>query len=174
VIDSNAAAGGDWLQVGVVAGAMGVHGEVKVDLTTDFPDRFTDLETIYVGPGRRPMRVRRARRHHRRVILALEAVEDRDAAAALQGLPLFVPRAEAVPLPSGHYYHDQILGLQVETSLGEPLGHIVEILVTGSNDVYVVQGERGEVLIPALKDVVRSIDLAAGRMVVEPVEGLLS
>jgi 16S rRNA processing protein RimM len=153
---------------------MGVRGEVKVDLTTDFPDRFTDLETIYVGPGRHAMRVLRARRHHGRVLLSLEAVEDRDAAAALQGLPLFVPRADAVPLPPGHYYHDQIFGLQVETSLGEPLGHIVEILVTGSNDVYVVQGERGEVLIPALKEVVRSIDLAAGRMVVEPVEGLLS
>jgi 16S rRNA processing protein RimM len=163
----------DWLQVGKVAGAMGVTGEVKVDLTTDFPDRFQRLEVIYVGLEHRAMRVSRVRRHHGRVILALADVQDREAAAALQGAPLYVPRSEAVPLPEGHYYHDQILGLRVETTAGDALGTVVEILVTGSNDVYVVRGDTGEVLIPALREVVRSIDLSAGLMVIEPVEGLL-
>lgn len=170
---SDPATSEDWVQIGKVAGAMGVQGEVKVDLTTDFPDRFNRLDAIYVGTEHRMMHVRQARRHHGRVILALHEVEDRDAAAALQGAPLFVPRAEAVPLPEGHYYHDQILGLRVETTTGQPLGTVVEVLVTGSNDVYVVKGAAGEVLIPALKDIVQSIDLAAGTMLIEPVEGLL-
>lgn len=170
---SDAALGDDWFQVGQVAGAMGVQGEVKVDLTTDFPDRFKELHTIFAGPEHRPMQVRGARRHHGRVVLALDEVRDRDAAQALLGTALFVPRAEAMPLPEGHFYHDQILGLRVETTTGMLLGTIVEILVTGSNDVYIARGEDRDVLIPALKDVVRSIDLESGLVVVEPVEGLL-
>jgi 16S rRNA processing protein RimM len=77
-----------------------------------------------------------------------------------------------MPLPEGRYYHDQIIGLQAETSTGEPLGTIVEVLATGSNDVYVARLDERETLIPALKDVVRQIDIAGGRLIVEPVEGL--
>jgi 16S rRNA processing protein RimM len=172
VATTDSTAPDDWLQVGVVAGAMGVHGEVKVDLTTDFPDRFQRLETVYVGPEHQVLHLRRARRHHGRVVLTFDEVQDRDAAASLQGAPLYVPRDGAMPLPPDHYYHDQVLGLHVQTTDGRNLGTVVEILVTGSNDVYVTQGEAGEILIPALKEVVRRIDLEAGLMLIEPMEGL--
>ena len=78
-----------------------------------------------------------------------------------------------MPLPEGHYYYDQIIGLNAITTDGTPLGTVVEILSTGSNEVYVVRAEGREVLIPAIRDVVRQIDLAAGVLVVEPIEGLL-
>ena len=78
------------------------------------------------------------------------------------------------PLPEGQYYHHQIIGLQVRTTQGEWLGSITEILTGKSNDNYIIQGNRGEILIPAIEDIVRSIDLEQGYMTIEAIEGLLS
>lgn len=94
-------------------------------------------------------------------------------AAALRGKLLAIPQAEAMPLGEGEYFHHQILGLEVYTTTGERLGPIVEIMVTGSNDVYVVDRQGQEVLIPAIADVVQEVDLEGGRLVIEVVEGLL-
>jgi 16S rRNA processing protein RimM len=77
------------------------------------------------------------------------------------------------PLPDGQYYHRQIIGLKVRTTQGELLGDVTEILTGKSNDNYIVRGERGEVLIPAIEDVIRSIDLKRGEIVIEPITGLL-
>ncbi len=80
---------------------------------------------------------------------------------------------EAVPqLPDGEYFHFQLLGLRVLTQEGEDLGRIRDILVTGANDVYVVSGPAGEVLVPALVDVIVNVDLDQGIMVVNLPEGL--
>ena len=77
------------------------------------------------------------------------------------------------PLPEGQYYHDQIIGLKVKTTGGELIGTVIDILTGKSNDNYIVQGERGEVLIPAIEDVIKCVDLNAGEVVIEPLEGLL-
>lgn len=163
----------DWLQIGRIAAPLGVRGEMKIDLDTDFPDRFQRLRTIYVGDEHRPMAIAGARMHGNRVAIRLEDIADRDEAETLRGATLWVPRSEAVPLPEGHFYHDQILGLRVCTTDGQDLGTVIEILATGNNDVYVAHDGRREVLIPAIRDVVREIDVAEGRLVVEAVEGLL-
>ena len=78
------------------------------------------------------------------------------------------------PLPEGRYYHHQIIGLQVRTTQGELLGTIAEVLSGKSNDNYIVKGSKGEILIPAIEDVVKSIDLDQGFMTIEAIEGLLS
>jgi len=88
-----------------------------------------------------------------------------------------LPSDTSQPHPQGQYHHSQIIGLEVETTRGEPLGDITEIISadnTEVNDIYVVNGNRGEILIPAIEDVVKSIDLERGRMVIEPIKGLLS
>jgi len=93
------------------------------------------------------------------------------------GQPIEIHRSQLQPLPQGQYYHFQLIGLEVETTGGEPLGNITEILTTESgdvNDIYVVNGNRGEILIPAIEDVVKSIDPDKGRIVIEPIEGLLT
>jgi len=78
------------------------------------------------------------------------------------------------PLPEGQYRHHQIIGLQVKTTQGELLGKITEILTGKSNDNYIVRGAKGEIIIPAIEDVVQSIDLETGCITVEAIEGLLS
>jgi 16S rRNA processing protein RimM len=77
------------------------------------------------------------------------------------------------PLPDGQYYHHQLLGLNVLTTGGELLGAISEILPGQSNDNYIVEGPRGQVLIPAIEDVIQSVDLEKGEIIIEPIRGLL-
>lgn len=84
-----------------------------------------------------------------------------------------VPVEEAVPLDPDEYYHFQIIGVNVETEAGESLGKVVQVLETGANDVFVVRGPLGEVLLPAIDEVVRGLDLATGRMVVHLLPGLI-
>ena len=76
-------------------------------------------------------------------------------------------------LPEGQFYHDQIIGLQVRTTRDEYIGDVVDILTGKSNDNYIVRGASGDILIPAIEDVVQSIDLEQGIVTIEPMEGLL-
>ena len=77
------------------------------------------------------------------------------------------------PLPEGQYYHDQIIGLEVVTTAGETIGTVTDILTNKSNDNYIVEGTRGQVLIPAIEDVVESIDIKGGRITIRVIDGLL-
>lgn len=90
----------------------------------------------------------------------------------LVGQQLTVPETAVPDLPEGEYFHYQIVGLQVLTEEGEDLGKVSEILETGSNDVYVTMGDAGELLIPALADVIREVRLSDGVMVVNLPDGL--
>ena len=104
--------------------------------------------------------------------LRLAQVGDRDAAQALLGAEMVVPRGELPDPGPDTYYWADLIGLTVLTEDGGCLGELVEILETGSNDVYRVRGRQGEVLVPALASVVRRVDLIAGRMWVDLPEGL--
>ncbi len=85
-----------------------------------------------------------------------------------------MPRQEVWPLGEGAYYHFEIIGLSVITENGEALGVITEVLETGGNDVYVIKSGSGkEVLLPALKEIVKRIDTEAGHMIIRPLPGLL-
>ena len=162
-----------FLIVGEVLGPHGVSGLLRVRPLTDFPERFIGLKTIYVGDALRPYVVERASVTDSTVLLKLRGIDSAEAAEQLRGALLRVPRSEAVPLGPGEYYYDEIIGLEVVTTAGERLGQIVDILRTGSNDVYVVHGPRGEVLIPAIADVVKEIRLDQGEMLIAPLPGLL-
>ena len=105
--------------------------------------------------------------------LAFAGGDDRNFAEALRGKLVWIPIEEAMPLAAGQYYVHQVLGLAVETEDGDALGILREVLVTGSNDVYVVHDGTREVLIPVLKDVIRRVDLAERKMIVRLPAGLL-
>jgi 16S rRNA processing protein RimM len=105
--------------------------------------------------------------------LKLSGVDDRNAASALRERFLVVPESELEPLPEGQYYRFQLIGLKVRTTAGAPLGRVNDVLTTGANDVYIVQGERGEILVPATDEVIAEIDLEHGEMVIEEVPGLI-
>jgi 16S rRNA processing protein RimM len=119
------------------------------------------------------MNIDQARVEARRVLLKIEGIDSREAAQTIVGSTLYIPDAEAVKLPPGTFFWHEIIGLSVRSTDGIELGRVTQILETGANDVYVVEGSQGEVLIPATQDVVRSIDVASGLITIEIIEGLL-
>ena len=153
--------------IGQVAGPFGVRGELKVDLRTDFPERFHRLVCVYLGPQRARFEVERSRSHNDRTLLKLRGIDAPDQVDDLRGEEIFVPRAEAIPLAEGEYYLDDLVDMAVETVDGERVGRISEVLRTGANDVYVVPRGRGSVLVPAIKDAIHLLDISGRRVVVE-------
>jgi 16S rRNA processing protein RimM len=164
--------GPSFLIVARVRRPFGVKGELLLDMLTEFPGRLSQSERIYAGENRRPCRIESIRRHGGDMLLRLDGIRDRDAAEGLRGQALSVRVDDLPPLPAGRYYHHQIEGLEVFTERGEKLGTVKEILKTGANDVYVVEGERGEILLPAVRQVILEVRPEEGRMVVRLMEGL--
>ena len=105
-------------------------------------------------------------------MLKLEGINSRSEAESLRDSFLMVPEDMVPPLPEGEYYHFQIIDMQVYTQEREYLGQITQILSTGSNDVYVVSHDGQELLIPALDEVIKEVDVERGMMTVELPEGL--
>jgi 16S rRNA processing protein RimM len=139
---------------------------------TDYPERFKRTREVLVAGGDRRLRVLGRRLSGNHVVLKLEGIADRTAAEALRGAIFEVPLAEAVRLPPDTYFWHQLVGLRVQTVEGAPLGVLIEVLPTGGNDVYVVRDEAREILLPAIRDVVREIDLERGTMTVSLLPGL--
>lgn len=167
----------EWVTIGKVTAPHGVRGEVRVFPLTEFPDRFLDLRRVYLlrGGERSEYQVKRAKALPRGLfLLKLSGVESRDEAERLRGAELQVPREEAVPLPEGRYYVFDLVGARVVTTDGGFVGRLEDVLTTPANDVFVVRADGGrEILIPAVKHVVRAIDPDQGVIVVDPLPGLL-
>ena len=159
-----------YLIVARIVAPFGVRGELKAEVLTDFPDRLAKRTTVYLGDEKsepRAYTLRGLRFHKGQALLSLDGCPDRTAAESLRGLLVQIPAAEAPAAPPGRYYYHQIVGLQVWDAGGQRHGAITAVLATASNDVYVVEGERGELLLPALPGFVLSIDLAAGRLIAD-------
>lgn len=162
-----------FLVIGQVGKPHGVRGEVRVKPYTEQPERFTWLEFVYVGEEEpRPVVVEGARVHKGVVLLKLQGYDDRDAAEALRGEWLQVPEAEGIPLEEGEYYLYQIDGLAVVTEEGEALGELVEVIETGANNVFVIEGERGQLLLPDIDEVILNIDFENELITVRLLPGL--
>lgn len=163
-----------FLTIGQVSKPHGVHGEVRVVLHTDVPERFTWLKEVYVGQNpARLVAVEGARLHQGIVLLKLAGYDGREAAETLRGAWLQVPEAEAIPLEEGEYFLYQLEGLHVIADTGESLGILLEVLETGANNVFRVEGPRGEVLLPDTREVILDIDFDNGRVLVHLLPGLL-
>ncbi|MGD8855231.1 MAG: ribosome maturation factor RimM [Chloroflexota bacterium] len=163
-----------FLVIGRILKPHGVRGEVRVEIHTDLPERFTWLESVYVGKeDPRLVAVEGVRFHKEWALLKLAGYDDRETAATLRSEWLQVPEEESIPLEEGEYFLYQLAGLQVHTEAGLYLGDIRQVLETGANNVFVVKGPLGEILIPDIGEVVLKIDFQAKRMLIRPLEGLL-
>ena len=165
----------EYIAIGYILAPWGNKGKLKVKVATDFPQHFAPSSKVYIN--HQPMTIDSTEWHEGKAIIKLDTIDSVEDGQGLVGQPIEIHRSQLQPLPQGQYYHFQLIGLEVETTGGEPLGNITEILTTESgdvNDIYVVNGNRGEILIPAIEDVVKSIDPDKGRMVIEPIEGLLT
>jgi len=164
-----------YLAIGRIVRAHGIRGEVSIEIMTDFPERFDTTEWVYLGNEYEatPYPLDSYRWHKQNLLLSLGNITDRTAAEALRGQLVQVPFEEAMPLPEGHYYQFQLIGLNIVTTQGEPLGTLTDILETGANDVFVVNQNDRELLLPDIPDVVKSIDMAQNCIIVELLDGLI-
>ena len=165
-------AGEEWLRLGVLTAPWGTRGEVKVRLDVE-PAYLACIARVYLGPEHRAIDLLGVFRRGRAYTLQLRGIETMTAAETLRDVDVVIPRAEAPPLAEGEFFVADVVGLRAVTTTGRALGTVAEVLSTGANDVYVVRGDAGEVLIPAIRDVVTSIDPTAGLLQVEPLPGLL-
>lgn len=164
------------LRVGVITKTHGIRGEVKVYPTTDSPDRFSDIDKIKVRQGNRvkELHVENARYFKNLVILKFKGIDDINDVEAFKGADLYVDREDGVELSEGEYYIADIIGITVVTDTGETLGKVKDVLETGANDVYIVErdGEK-DLLLPAIKECILSVDIEENIMTVHVMDGLL-
>ncbi len=168
-----------FLLLGQVLRPHGIRGELRVEVMTAYPERILPEQHIYLGPDPADVNAARlytivqARRHQQYLILQLVGVGNRNAAELLREQYVMVALEDAAPLEDDEYYLFQVIGLDVITTEGEALGRITDVIETGANDVFVVRGPRGEVLLPVINECVRDIDLDKGTVTVHLMAGLL-
>lgn len=160
-----------FIPIARVLAPWGIRGEVKVESMTDFSDRFAHGETAYIKGSR--ITIESARFHGGSVILKLSTINSRNQAEELRGSFLEIPLSEMHSLGEGEYYRFQLIGLQVLSTEGKPLGRVSDVISTGGNDVYEITSDTEKFLIPAIDDVVKSINIDKDCMIIELMQGLI-
>jgi len=163
----------EFLIVGQIARPHGVRGEMAMKILTDFPEHLADVETFYLGSHYEPLHAIRLRRVTGGILVLFDGVTSREQAERYRGALTHISLKDAVPLRDGEVYLYQIQGIRVVTEDGEELGRLADLIETGANDVYIVKNEQGEeLLLPAIPDVIRNIDVAKQVMTVHLLAGL--
>ncbi len=166
----------EFLAIGKITRTHGVKGEVKVEPLTDDPQRFKKLKTVFLERDGvlQKYAVERVKFFKQLVILKLAGIDDMNTAETLKGLYLKVDRENAVKLPEYSYFICDLIGCTVVEENGGVLGILAEVLQAGSNDVYLVKGKGGkEILIPALKSVVKRVAPEEKEITVSLPKGLM-
>ncbi len=161
------------LMIGIIGAPHGVNGAMRLRIISDFPERLATLSHVSIGDDPQRRRLRSLRGASPTAILEINGVSSRNEAALLRGMPLYMDIRDAKPLDEGEYYWHQLIDMTVVSPEGETLGTLTSILQTGANDVYIVtRPDGGELLLPAIKEIVLDIDLPHKRIVAKPLEYL--
>lgn len=166
------------LQIGVITQTHGIRGEVKVFPTTDDAARFKKLKEVIMDTGRErlDMEIEGVKFFKQYVILKFKGYDSINDVEKYKSAKLYVTRDRAVRLKKDEYFVADLIGMQVVTEEGEAFGLLKDVMATGANDVYVV--ERGDkegtqVLLPAIRECVKHVDMEAGVITVHIMDGLL-
>ena len=165
----------EWIEIGSVVRPHGVGGEVSADFVADLGELIVEAVTLRLTDpsGReRTLEVERARDHKGRKIVKFREVETVEEAESLRGFRAWLTRAQIGPLAEGRWFVQDLIGMEVRTEEGECLGTLDDVLHMPGNDVYVVRGSGGEILLPVIDEVVLGVDVEAGTMVVRLMEGM--
>lgn len=162
--------------IGKITKPKGIKGEVKVVPLTDNPERFKLLTEVQLDGERfksAVLEIERCSLSAKAVILKLRGIETRNQAEELKGCYITIQEEQTVPLKEGNYFIHQIVGLTAVDENGEMLGKVIDIRPNPGNDIFVIEKDSKEFLIPAVKEIVTDIDLDKGRIVINNIEGLL-
>lgn len=166
----------EFVSIGIITKAHGIKGELLVIPITEDPPQFEKLKNISiksVKEERKSFAIERVRIGTNGIILKLHGIDDRNSALALKGYYIDKRLDECEPLTPDEYYIFDLIGLEVRTTDNRSIGEVKEVLTLPANDVYVVMNGTREFLIPAIKDVVKNVDLENEVILIEPIDGLL-
>lgn len=165
----------DRVALGKIGKAHGVHGAFRVWPYADDLERFEDLKTVTISRGAKSVtaKVESVRIAPGHVVMQTDAIHSPEEVQIWLGGDLEVDASERVTLPEGKFFHDQIIGLKVETVDGRKVGVVAQIIDGPGNDVYVCTNGSNEYLIPAVDVFVKSIDVKNGKMIIDPIPGML-
>jgi 16S rRNA processing protein RimM len=165
----------EFLAVGLLRRPHGVRGEIVMSVWTDFPERLQPGMEVFVGEELRVLKIRSVRWHREDLLISFEEYPNPEEAGLLRNQVLMVRGGEIPPLEDGEYYFHELIGLRVvDFDSGETVGIITDILETGANDVFVVQGVNGkEILIPDIDEVVLEIDIENQAVRIHLLPGLI-
>jgi 16S rRNA processing protein RimM len=161
--------------IGQISRVRGVKGEIVVVPLTDDPERFLKLQRVVVSTKEkdRDFLVERVRIFKEKVLLKLKQIDSPEEAKKLAGGFIEIEKKDMVELPEGSYFIFDLIGLEVITTKGEKIGKVQEVISLPANDIYLVEGDKKSYDIPAIKEVIKKIDLEKREMIIEPTEGLL-
>ena len=165
-----------YLEVGQIVNTFGIKGQVKVKPFTDDIKRFDKLKEVYVDKKNelRLFQIEKVNYSKNMVILKLKGIETPEEAERLRNSYLKINRKDAKKLPEGTYYIADLIGLDVYTDENKLLGKVDYIYNAGSSDIYVVKDEQGkEILLPAIKEVLKQVDLENKKIIVHIIKGLI-
>lgn len=166
----------EFMEVGQIVNTNGIKGLVKVNPFTDDITRFEKLKTIYIEKDNKleEFTIEKVKYSKNTVLLKLKGIDDINIAEKYKNAYLKIDRKDAVRLPEDTYFIVDLIGLEVLTEEGEKLGNLVDVFPTGSNDVYVVKNDLGkQILLPAIGDVIKQVDMSNRKMIVKLIEGLI-
>ncbi|HLO17526.1 MAG TPA: ribosome maturation factor RimM [Anaerolineales bacterium] len=162
-----------YLVVGFLRRAHGVHGEMVMDLHTDFPERLRSGRKLLVGEEHKSMTLAAARPHAKGMLVKFKGIETPEDAGQFRNQWVYVKASDVPSLPEGKIYQHELFGFNVVDENDNRLGELVEIIETGANDVYVIRDtEAHEILLPAIPSVILDLDPARRLMRVHLLEGL--
>lgn len=166
----------EYFEIGQIVNTSGLKGVLKVKPFTDDIKKFSNLKTIYIKTksGLTEFKIEQVRYVKNMVMLKLAGIDTVEEAEKYRNLYIKILRDQEEELEEGSYYVVDILGCKVNTDANQELGKIVDVFQTGSNDVYVVKDEQGkQILLPAIKQVIKNVDIKNKIITVHLLEGLV-
>lgn len=166
----------EYLEIGQIVNTSGLKGFLKVIPLTDDITRFEDLKTVYIQEKKDlvEFKIQEVKYSKNMVLLKLEGIDDIGEAEKFKNFYIKINRKDAVQLEEDSYFIVDIIGCKVFTDENEFLGKVIDVFQTGSNDVYTVKNnEDKEILLPAIEDVIKDIDIANKKIVVKLMDGLI-
>lgn len=164
------------MEIGQIVNTYGIKGYLKIVPYTDDIIRFEKLESIYIEVKKelKDFIIEDVKYSKNLVLLKLKGIDDINSAEIYKNCYIKIPRSQAVKLPENSYFIVDLIGLNVYTDNDEELGNIIDVFSTGANDIYVVKNELGkQVLLPAISDVIKKVDIQNKKMIVHLIDGLI-
>lgn len=165
-----------YLEIGQIVNTNGLKGILKVKPLTDDITRFEDLEAVYIEKAKELIKynIQEVKYNKNMVLLKLEGIDDISEAEKYKNCYIKINREDALKLEENSYFVVDIIGLEVYTEEEELLGKVIEVFSTGSNDVYTIKNSEGkEILLPAISEVIKNVDIPNKKIVVHLMEGLI-